>query len=151
MKQLIGVNKSYKFIFIGYGDLKNKFVKLCNKEKLSDNIIFVDYTDNPEEFYSAMDLFLFPSLHEGFGISVIEANCSGIVSICSQGVPKETNILRINKYVSLKKQDLWIREIQNFTTYNRESLFKSVSHTIYNIDNCINKLQYIYTNYSNFK
>ena len=44
------------------------------------------------KMYSAMDIFIFPSLFEGFGIAAIEAECSGLGVICSDGVPREAII-----------------------------------------------------------
>lgn len=39
-----------------------------------------------------MDLFLFPSLYEGLGIVLIEAQMSGLPCIISDTIPKEADI-----------------------------------------------------------
>ena len=44
-----------------------------------------------ERFYQAMDVFLFPSRYEGFGMAMIEAQASGLACVASDVVPEETN------------------------------------------------------------
>jgi glycosyltransferase involved in cell wall biosynthesis len=52
---------------------------------LEDQIIFTGYISNSElaERYQAADLFVFPSLYEGFGLPVLEAMASGIPVVAS--------------------------------------------------------------------
>nr|WP_241697619.1 glycosyltransferase family 4 protein [Mariprofundus sp. NF] len=45
---------------------------------------FVDYTDQPESYFAAADLFCLPSYREGFGSVVIEAAACGIPAIGSR-------------------------------------------------------------------
>jgi glycosyltransferase involved in cell wall biosynthesis len=44
----------------------------------------VDDDDLPD-FYSACDMFVFPSLYEGFGLPVLEALACGTVALVSRG------------------------------------------------------------------
>jgi glycosyltransferase involved in cell wall biosynthesis len=43
---------------------------------------FVDGSDLPS-LYSAADLFVFPSLYEGFGMPILEAMACGVATVCS--------------------------------------------------------------------
>ncbi|MBE0613572.1 MAG: glycosyltransferase [Burkholderiales bacterium] len=43
----------------------------------------VDYTDRPEEYFAAADVFCLPSYREGFGTTIIEAAAAGIPAIGS--------------------------------------------------------------------
>lgn len=145
-KRLVKKNQNYKFLFIGKGELKNSIVKLCNEYKLNNNVIFIDYTEEPQNYYYAMDMFLFPSLHEGFGICVVEANCSGLPCICSENVPFETNVVNLNSYLSLI-EDEWIDKIMNIKFNDdimRVQANNKVKKTIYNINNCVNMLEKLY-------
>jgi len=45
---------------------------------------FVGYTDRPEDFMAAADVFCLPSYREGFGMVIIEAAAAGIPSIGSR-------------------------------------------------------------------
>lgn len=75
---LIIVGKKEGFIT---GD-KNIF-KLT--KKMSDRIIFTGYIDDNllKQYYKQADLFIFPSLYEGFGLPPLEALATGTRVICS--------------------------------------------------------------------
>ncbi len=59
--------------------MKEKMVSLCSEHP--DRIHFYDFTDAPERFMAAADVFCMPSYREGFGIVVIEAGAAGVSSI----------------------------------------------------------------------
>lgn len=62
-----------------------KVEKLIGDLGLKDNIIFMPYIE-PEDMpmlYAAADLFVFPSLHEGFGLPILEAMAVGTPVITS--------------------------------------------------------------------
>lgn len=46
--------------------------------KSSENVIFTGYTSTVEKYFSAMDVFVFPSYREGFGMVVAEAQAMGV-------------------------------------------------------------------------
>jgi len=50
----------------------------------SKRIHFIGYTEMPEQYMAAADIFCLPSYREGFGIVVIEAASAGIPSIASR-------------------------------------------------------------------
>jgi len=59
--------------------MKEKMLSLCSEQP--DRIHFYDFTDAPERFMAAADVFCMPSYREGFGIVVIEAGAAGVSSI----------------------------------------------------------------------
>jgi glycosyltransferase involved in cell wall biosynthesis len=59
--------------------IKERAVSVCNN--CFDKVHFYDFTDEPEKFMAAADVFCLPSYREGFGIVVIEAGSTGIPTI----------------------------------------------------------------------
>jgi len=58
---------------------------IINKLNISEYVIFCDYvkdTDLPI-FYNSAELFIYPSIYEGFGLPVLEAFACGAPVICS--------------------------------------------------------------------
>lgn len=51
---------------------------------LRDRCRFVGYTDRPEDYMAAADVFCLPSYREGFGMVVIEAAAAGIPAVASR-------------------------------------------------------------------
>ncbi len=59
--------------------MKERIISVCGDHQ--ERIHFCDFTDAPERFMAAADVFCMPSYREGFGIVVIEAGAAGIPSI----------------------------------------------------------------------
>ena len=60
------------------GWLYDSIFKLVKEFGIENNVIFTDYIDDEDKppLYQGAEVFLFPSLYEGFGIPVIEAMAS---------------------------------------------------------------------------
>lgn len=74
-------HEDIKCIIVGEGPMKDDLVKQVKNLNLEDNIIFKGFLDDQKDLYSlfkSSKIFVLPSLREGFGIVVIEANASGI-------------------------------------------------------------------------
>ena len=99
-----------KFMLCGDGSLKPSIQERINKEGLNDRIIIVAGTDDICRYYSAFDYFIFPSLYEGLGIVLIEAQYSGLNCLVSPNVPKEAKISNNFKVKELSVAK-WEREI----------------------------------------
>ena len=48
------------------------------------NIHFLDFTDEPEKFMAAADIFCLPSYREGFGMAALEAGACGLPTVTSE-------------------------------------------------------------------
>lgn len=98
----------YVLIFIGEGDSKPAILNKC-KDK--NNIIFINNTLDINKFYSAADIFLFPSLFESFGLVLLEAQMSGLKCIASDLISRSSKATLNVKYLSLIKE-VWKNEIE---------------------------------------
>ena len=85
-------HSEWKMLCIGEGPLEEDIKRQVAEAGLTDHVIFLGSRKNVNEFYSAADMFLFPSLHEGLGIVVIEAQASGLPCIVSDAVPVEADM-----------------------------------------------------------
>ena len=55
-----------------------------NYSMLNDsNFLYYGFTRHPEEILQAADVYCLPSYREGFGMSVVEAQCLALPAICS--------------------------------------------------------------------
>lgn len=81
------------FVFLGEGPDENELKKQAQD---LGNVFFVGYQSNVGSWLAAMDVFVFPSLHEGlgstvldamqFGVPVIGADAGGIPDMIEDGV-----------------------------------------------------------------
>lgn len=78
------------FFFVGEGPDRSI---LEEKSKELKNIIFTGKREDVHKFYSAFDIFAFPSLFEGFPIVLVEAQCSGVNIIMNETIDPTTQIV----------------------------------------------------------
>ncbi len=74
-----------KLIIIGDGPEKRRIKQRINDLKLSENVLLIDFAYNGEKvfWFNKMDIFLLPSLDEGFGLVATEAMTFGKTVISS--------------------------------------------------------------------
>jgi glycosyltransferase involved in cell wall biosynthesis len=75
-----------RLVFVGKkGWLYEGFFRRLRELGLEDRVIFTGYVPDEDlpAIYSAADLFVFPSLYEGFGLPVLEAMACGTPVVCS--------------------------------------------------------------------
>lgn len=112
-------NPHSMLLIIGYGSLLEKLKRLVKRINISDNVLFLGAIDNPENYYSCMDVFILPSLYEGFGVSLLEAECNGLPSLVSNALPNSI-CLNYTKKLSLKeKPEKWINAMFNLSKIER--------------------------------
>ena len=75
----------HHLILIGRGQEKERILQYIKEHRLENRIYFTDFTSKKEMamLYQLADLFAFPSVHEGFGIPIVEAQFSKTAVITS--------------------------------------------------------------------
>ena len=79
-----------KLALIGARDYGHETIKArLASLGLNEDVVFLGWLpfEDIPAIYSAASLFVFPSLHEGFGIPVLEAFASGVPVVCSKIEP----------------------------------------------------------------
>ncbi len=83
-----------KLLLVGNGPLLQQLKNRALFYDLIGDVIFAGTFSDVSDFYSAFDCFVFPSLYEGLGITLIEAQASNLPCIISDKIPKETIITK---------------------------------------------------------
>lgn len=133
-------NSNFKLILIGKGETKKDIVKKINDFNLMDRIFILENVSNVNEFMQAFDLFLFPSLYEGLGIVLIEAQCSNLPCLISTTIPEKVIINENVKKEYLSASNLeWANDVLNLLNEkdNRKSKIETLKNHGYDIvDTC---------------
>lgn len=77
----------FKAIIAGSGEEQSALYNICHELKIDDMVSFIGWVENKQTFFDAIDIFCLPSIHEPFGIILLEAMMSQkpIVSFATEG------------------------------------------------------------------
>lgn len=78
-----------KLLLVGVGPLEADIHAESERLGLTDRVIFLKNRSDTERLYAAMDAFAFPSLYEGLGIVLVEAQTNGLPCVISERIPRE--------------------------------------------------------------
>jgi len=67
-----------KYYIVGNGEEYFKLDNLIKEEKLDNVVKLLGKKENPYPYFKAADMFIMSSLHESFGLVVVEALCLGV-------------------------------------------------------------------------
>ena len=140
-------NSNYKLMLVGQGPLMSEIKEKVNKLGLNGSVKFLGQRANANKYYQAMDLFLFPSLYEGLGMVMVEAQCSGLPCIASVEVP---TIARVSDNVSFLDLNAsinnWIKTIDMYISNERKIDLQQIRNAGFDIEIEVKKLEYFYKN-----
>ncbi|NQJ71278.1 glycosyltransferase [Streptococcus suis] len=86
------INPKFKFLWIGEGELYLETQRELESRNLMDYVILLGNRQDVNNLLMAMDLFILPSIYEGFGIVNIEAQVGGIPCVVSEAIPTMAQI-----------------------------------------------------------
>jgi glycogen(starch) synthase len=103
-KHVIKENEETIFAVIGDGPLKNHLISYSKKQGVSDNFVFLGdvHDDVIPKLYNCADVFALPSIQEGQGIALLEAQATAKPVVAF-------NVGGINEFVLDKKTGLLVK------------------------------------------
>ena len=91
-----------KLLIVGEGPLKNELEIMIRELHLQDAVLFLGKSTRVKELLLACDFFIFPSLWEGFGVTLLEAVALGKPCIAC-------NVGPISEFIEHKKTGLLVK------------------------------------------
>ena len=138
-------------LLIGDGSLRSDIEQKVVQMGLSDRVTFAgNRSDVPRLMLNAVDVFLFPSLHEGLGLVLIEAQAAGLPCVFSDVVPEEADLVRpLLQRISLSKSaSIWAEAVMsarsNASAISQRDALDIVENTPFNIAASVKKLTEVY-------
>ena len=143
-------NNNYKLLLVGTGELEGFIKEKVKSLGIENNVIFAGFRNDANRLFNAMDIFCFPSLFEGLGLVLVEAQANGLSCfVTEKTIPEEVQINQNFRFLPLDKEK-WIEEI-NTADIARCNSRENIVENDYLIDNIVKKLEsfYISDNYKN--
>lgn len=132
-KEVIKINEESVLLLIGDGELMDSIKNKVKNLGLEDKVMFLGARDDVNDLMQAMDVFLFPSLYEGFGMVLLEAQASGLKCIISDTIPSDGITSDKIKKLSLNSDiKNWTDEILR-TEHVKRSVITDIENSKYDI------------------
>ena len=120
-------------LLVGDGDGKNNILEEAKKLGLAEKIIFTGSVSNANEYYSVMDVFVMPSIHEGLPFVGIEAQASCLPCLFSDVITQEINLTDYAHFYSLENSpNEWAEKISKLLF--QISLERRIKDSILNME-----------------
>lgn len=139
-------NPDSVLLLIGDGDEKKSIENTVLELGLQDKVRLLGSRKDTDDLLQAMDIFLFPSLYEGLGISVVEAQANSLPSVVSTAIPAEAIFTELVFPVSLEEEDsVWVKALSNLKQNKREKhiVLEDIKRANYEI----NEISHWYTSF----
>lgn len=101
-KELLKTESAARLLLIGDGPLRESVRKRCLEEKIDGQVLMLGQRDDVTELFNAMDVFALPSVFEGIGIALVEAQANGLLGLASDCVPKEAEVTGKVRFLPLR-------------------------------------------------
>ena len=154
--------KNYPFLLEVFKVVQNKNDKVClmlignNKNNLEvekrviemglkESVIFTGVRSDIAELLQGIDVFLFPSHHEGLPVTLVEAQAAGLKIFASDGITREVALTSDIEFLSLDKPvEYWAEQILQSLPYKRNNNSAIIKNKGYDIVNSAKQLQKFY-------
>lgn len=147
-------NIDAKLLLVGDGVLRYELENLAKEYKIIDKVKFIGVREDINVMLYSMDVFVFPSIFEGLGLVLLEAQAAGLPCIVSEAIQPEAD-LGLNLFTNLRLDDgveIWAKHIMksvNKKEISVDKVSRAFEEKEYSKDRCISKLMKIYNIKSN--
>ncbi|CAB1276843.1 glycosyltransferase family 4 protein [Candidatus Nitrosacidococcus tergens] len=134
----------------GDGEEYKTLLDLCQQLNITDKVTFCGWVDNVDGFLKQGDIFILPSLHEPFGIVVLEAMALGLPIITTQTQGPLAILSSESAHFVPPKDAIALAKAMRETTLNPELTYQkavtslNLYKTEYTVEALIPKILQIY-------
>lgn len=137
-------NKDAVLMIIGDGSRRELLKEKARSLGIYQKVLFTGERNDCNILLQAADIFVFPSLFEGFGIAAIEAQAAGLPCIVSDGLPQEACIVNTVRLSLKSGAEAWAREILNYTSFDRQDKSGEIKKAGFDIKTAAARMQEFY-------
>lgn len=135
MSSLLKMNPNARLVMIGEGELYEDIVNEIKHRNIQNNVILTGAIDNVDEWMSALDCIIMPSLFEGLPFVLVEAQAACLPCVVSSTVSEEANITGLVEYLNLTEDTgVWANKIMEVCQKKRIDTTQKLIDAGYSIE-----------------
>ena len=130
-------------VLVGEGELLEQIKEKCKRLKIEKKVRFLGVRKDTDYLYSAFDIFVFPSIFEGLGIVLIEAQMSGLYCYAYKNCVPISALISDRLFYLNMDEKLDLKMIRS-CKYNRHNIKFNDNKDNYDIKKLCKKLENFY-------
>lgn len=144
--EVLKIDPFAKLVLIGKNDNNPEVERRVKEMNLDQSVIFTGVRTDIPDLLQAIDVFLFPSLYEGLGLAIIEAQATGLKCVISETIPKEVKVTDNVECISLDESaEAWADRIMKYRDgYERKDTSQEIVAAGYDIQQSTKWLESFY-------
>lgn len=120
-REVLKTEPDAKLCLVGDGEFKSSVEEKVRECGLTDSVYFAGVRTDVENYLSAMDVFLMPSLFEGLPFALVEAQANGLPCVVSDTISREAFLTEKICVLSLQQAyHDWAECIVQYQGYQRQ-------------------------------
>ncbi|MGN0522547.1 MAG: glycosyltransferase family 1 protein [Eubacterium sp.] len=132
-------------LIVGDGEERENIENKAKRLGISSKIIITGIRRDVPRLLTAMDVFVFPSLHEGLPMTLVEAQASKLPCLIADTVSKSAKLIDEAEYLPLEASPReWAQRAYALSLYDREKTDLTRLMESYDIKSVAKKLEKIY-------
>ena len=145
-KKYLDINKNAFLIIVGGIDKEYKKINdLCKEMNIKDNVLLLTNRNDVSSIMQMSDVFILPSLYEGFPVTGIEAQAAGVPCLFSTNITSELNISKNYNVLDFSVGiDKWVSKLDELVKQKRLDTSEEVRKNGYSSEDCAKELENIY-------
>lgn len=142
-RKILNKRKDVILLIVGDGPLRNELETIIEQLDMKNNVLLLGAKEDVYKYYSVMDVFVLPSLFEGFPVVGLEAQANGLKCVFSSNITEEVGLYNC-VFLKLENIDDWVSVLsQNYNIFVRDYLHNDALLD-YNMINCVRNLEVFY-------
>ena len=112
LKMMVSINERAILLIVGEGTERTALEEYAKEINLNDSIFFTGNRTDVDAIMCAFDVFVLPSLYEGFPVTAVEAKATGLPVVLANTITDELQSYGDFLYLSLSDgADVWANKI----------------------------------------
>lgn len=141
MKEVTRIRDDCDLIWIGTGELKESVQREIKREHIGDRIHLLGTRADVPDILKCCDLFFFPSLFEGLGIVLIEAQAAGLNCIVSEAIPPVANCGGCTFISLTESAEFWAEKISDALDGRLSCTIEAKQLTVFDINYMVQEME----------
>ena len=120
-------NKNAVLLLVGGGELETEMKAKVEELNLTEAVKFLGVRSDIHRLMQAFDVFILPSLFEGFPVTMVEAQAAGLPCIISDQVPPQCAITENVEIISLQQSpQQWAERMLTYQNIQKQNTYETI-------------------------